>query len=360
MHPVVGSDCLWKSFGSSAAGARAKAGWVVQQLRHRSSSAKVFGGFESVPTLSAHWREVAVSRVWRASPPTGRSHSLAMSFKPTGVRWFISASRSARRAPLAGRLGIRVRLPNKQPAVPACRRERCCLMSIPRPCGRRRNLACRLLLKSLVDRDQYNLERSNAARMQARGRAVTLWMNIGNLISINPGESLYCTWMYGLGLDTGPQYVSASFFPGYENWGTMTTVSTSATSFGDEQGNLRVSYSAAIRNAGDRWVLVRFNLGNFATPGLVASGASVTGELGGRKVPLTVIVDAKGVVVATQVGHEPAPHEESGIKFGVVPGEGQVAHEIVFDVAPITSSNQIRKLHEDLGHYLRNSVGESL
>ena len=70
------------------------------------------------------------------------------------------------------------------------------------------------------------------------------------------------------------------------------------------------------------------------------------------KSKLTVITDAQGTVLVTQVGHENVRDPQSGILGGVVAGPGQHAHKIEFEVPELHSQGDVDKFHNALGDHL--------
>lgn len=70
---------------------------------------------------------------------------------------------------------------------------------------------------------------------------------------------------------------------------------------------------------------------------------------------LTVITDASGRVIATQIGHGDLAHPVSGITVQVVAGPGQRQHKIEFDVPALSSSADIDAFHERLRAQLSGS-----
>ena len=71
---------------------------------------------------------------------------------------------------------------------------------------------------------------------------------------------------------------------------------------------------------------------------------------------LTVITDAKGNVLVTQVGHGDVRNPQSGILGGVVAGPGQHAHEIEYDVPDLHTPSDVDRFHKSLGNHLAKTA----
>jgi len=67
---------------------------------------------------------------------------------------------------------------------------------------------------------------------------------------------------------------------------------------------------------------------------------------------LTVITDAQGNVLVTQVGHGNVRNPQSGILGGVVAGPGQRAHKITYDVPDLHTPSDVDKFHKSLRDHL--------
>ena len=68
---------------------------------------------------------------------------------------------------------------------------------------------------------------------------------------------------------------------------------------------------------------------------------------------LTVITDADGKIVATQVGHGDTPDVASGISFSIVAGPGQAVHKIKYDIPELRSPSDLEEFHKKLEHHLK-------
>jgi hypothetical protein len=74
------------------------------------------------------------------------------------------------------------------------------------------------------------------------------------------------------------------------------------------------------------------------------------------KSKLTVVTDAHGAVVATQVGHGPVKDPKSGLVGGIVAGPRQHLHKIEFDVPQLTSSADVEAFHHKLMEHLSTGL----
>jgi hypothetical protein len=96
---------------------------------------------------------------------------------------------------------------------------------------------------------------------------MTLMMDQFNPVTVAAGAIMYSNWQYPGAIDTGPNYVSAYFLGGQENYGTVTTVQTSVNAFYTTQYGYYwptgISYSSQVRNDSTWPVQIAINIGNF-------------------------------------------------------------------------------------------------
>lgn len=86
---------------------------------------------------------------------------------------------------------------------------------------------------------------------------MSLYMGLGGITTIEPGETLTFAWVYADGKDHGPNYISASFVARYGS-PKVATIQTSLQSLEGHQfiynGQLQCS---------DEVAEIQFNVGNF-------------------------------------------------------------------------------------------------
>jgi hypothetical protein len=96
---------------------------------------------------------------------------------------------------------------------------------------------------------------------------VALYRDQFNQVTLARGEIAYYSWGYSRAEDTGPNYVSANFAGAPNNYGTVTTVQTSAVAYETTDYGYYwptgISYEAQLRNDSDSSVLFNINIGNF-------------------------------------------------------------------------------------------------
>jgi hypothetical protein len=96
---------------------------------------------------------------------------------------------------------------------------------------------------------------------------MALFMDQFNQVTVAAGAIVYSNWTYNGAVDTGPNYVSAYFIGGADNYGTVTTVQTSVNAFYTDQYGYYwptgISYSSQLRNDSEWPVTIAINIGNF-------------------------------------------------------------------------------------------------
>jgi hypothetical protein len=96
---------------------------------------------------------------------------------------------------------------------------------------------------------------------------MALYTDQGNQVTLAAGAIVHHTWQYPGAVDTGPNYVSAFWLGGDDNYGTVTTVQTSVLAYYTEQYGYYwptgIKYASEMRNDSTWPVLITLNLGNF-------------------------------------------------------------------------------------------------
>jgi len=97
--------------------------------------------------------------------------------------------------------------------------------------------------------------------------SMALYMDSGNQVTLAPGAIAYSNWQYPGAVDTGPNYVSAFWLGGDDNYGTVTTVQTSVVAYYTTQYGYYwptgIKYESQMRNDSAWSVLIGLNIGNF-------------------------------------------------------------------------------------------------
>lgn len=68
---------------------------------------------------------------------------------------------------------------------------------------------------------------------------------------------------------------------------------------------------------------------------------------------LTVVTNAEGVVIGTQLGHGDTPDPGSGIIVALAAGPGQTLHKVEYDVPSLNTTIDLESFHRELGERLR-------
>jgi hypothetical protein len=96
---------------------------------------------------------------------------------------------------------------------------------------------------------------------------MSLFMNLGNQVTVAAGATVFSNWTYPGAVDTGPNYISAYFIGAEDNYGTVTTLQTSVNSFYTNAYGyywpMGISYSGQMRNDSSWSVMMTVNIGNF-------------------------------------------------------------------------------------------------